>query len=312
MDASTTSNTDEPLFGRSLPPRHRWGAAVLSVLVPGLGHVYAGRARRGLVLALATTSISAGAIYLTLVVPVPVLRVLLLLMPFVVLLGVAVDAFRVAASARDPFWAKWYNRWYVYVGTWLAAAFVIQPLVAGAIRGHVAQAFVIPSTGMEPTFLRGDYIFAAPIRARHLDLATLVVYEATDGITRVQRIAALPGDTVEMRRKVLFINGRPRREAYVQHIDPATEPRETQMDWQAEFLARPQPAYRPTRDNWGPLVVPAGKYLVLGDNRDVSLDSRYLGFVARERIRRRPVWIYLSRDAVEGEYRWSRIGRDIE
>jgi signal peptidase I len=312
MDASTTDSADEPLFGKLLPPRDQWGAAVLSLIVPGLGHVYAGRGRRGLALALATASIGLGAMFLAMVAPVPVLRVFLLLIPFAVLAGVAADAFRVAASARDPFWGKWYNRWYVYTGIWLAAAFIVQPLVVGAIRKHVAQTFVVPSTGMEPTILPGDYIFAAPVRGEQIRLAAPVVYEGMDGMVHVQRIAALPGDTVEMRRKVLFINGRPQREAYVQHIDPAMEPRDKRMDWQAEFLAREQPTYRPTRDNWGPLVVPAGEYLLLGDNRDNSLDSRYLGFVAREQILRRPVWIYLSRDAVEGRYRWGRIGRGIE
>ncbi|HEY0155414.1 MAG TPA: signal peptidase I [Longimicrobium sp.] len=313
MDTPAHESADEPIFGRPLAPRRRWGAAVLSLFVPGLGHVYAGRGGRGLATAVLAPSVGAGALFLTMVVPVPVLRVFLLLAPFLVVLGVAADAFRAAASAPNRFWGKWYNRWYVYAAIWLAAAFIAQPLVYAAITGHVAQAFAVPSTGMEPTLLRGDYILAAPIRGGPIPLAMPVVYQGSDGVVRVQRIAALPGDTVEMRRKALFINGRLRREAYVQHIDPAYDPVDEQMGWQEDFLARAQPEeHQPSRDNWGPLVVPSGEYLVLGDNRDNSLDSRYLGFVPRERIRRRPVWIYLSRDAVEGEYRWSRLGRGIE
>ena len=311
MDTSAHDTADESLFGKLLPPRHRWGAAVLSLVVPGLGHVYAGRGRRGLALALGGAMTALAAIFLTMVVRVPALRILFTLLPFAVLLGIGSDAFRAAASARDPFWGKWYNRWYVYVAIWLAATLVVQPRVQGAIKRHVAQAFVFPSTAMEPTLLPGDYIFTAPIQRASIRRGLPVVYQAPGG-AYIQRVAALPGDTVEMRRKVLFINGRPRREPYVQHIDPATDPRDELMDWQEEFLAYARPAYQPTRDNWGPLVVPHQQYLLLGDNRDNTLDGRYTGFVRVEGIRRRPVWIYMSRDAVGREYRWSRIGRGIE
>ena len=312
MDTPPHEPADEPIFGRPQAPRRGWVAAVLSLLVPGLGHVYAGRGRRGLAMALLAASMGAGALFLTMVVPVPVLRVFLLLVPLLVFLGVVADAYRAAAAAPNRFWGKWYNRWYVYVGMWLATASIVQPLVYATITQHVAQAFVSPSTGMEPTLLQGDYILAAPIRGQRLRLAMPVVYEGSDGVVRVQRIAALPADTVEMRRKTLFINGRLRREPYVQHIDPANDVVDEQMGWQEDFLARAKPDYEPSRDNWGPLVVPAGEYLVLGDNRDNTLDSRYLGFVPRERIRRRPVWIYLSRDAAEGKYRWGRSGRGIK
>jgi hypothetical protein len=92
MDASKPENADEPLFGRPLPPRRGWGAAVLSLFVPGLGHVYAGRGRRGLALALGGMVTAVGAIFLTLIVRVPALRILLILVPFAVLLGVVADA----------------------------------------------------------------------------------------------------------------------------------------------------------------------------------------------------------------------------
>ena len=311
MDSSAHEQPDEPLFAKPLPPRHRWGAAVLSLLVPGLGHVYAGRGRRGLALALGSMITAVAAIFLAMVVGVPALRILLILVTFAVILGVAADAFRAAASAHNPFWGKWYNRWYVYAGVWLAAGFGVQPLLHRAIVRHAAQAFVVPSTAMEPTILPGDYMFTAPIRRGSIRRGLPVVYQGSDG-AYVQRVAALPGDTAEMRRKVLFINGRPHREPYVQHIDPATDPSDPSMDWQKEFLAYANPAYRATRDNWGPLVVPREHYLLLGDNRDNTLDGRYIGFAPSEGIRRRPVWIYFSRDAVEGEYRWGRIGRGIE
>ena len=87
-----------------------------------------------------------------------------------------------------------------------------------------------------------------------------------------------------------------------------------------EFLqtgVAPTP-YRPTRDNWGPIVVPEHAFFVLGDNRDNSEDSRYWGFVDRSAVRGRPWFVYYSFDVGEDaavpwlrEVRWSRIGEAI-
>ena len=92
------------------------------------------------------------------------------------------------------------------------------------------------------------------------------------------------------------------------------------MAWQSEFLVEEPRArrYRPSRDNWGPLVVPSDQYFVLGDNRDNSEDSRYWGFVPRRAIRGRPWVVYYSFDAEAQEtlpwlrrIRWDRIGGRI-
>ena len=249
--------------------------------------------------------------FLSMIVPYRMLRVAAILLIPAVLIWVMVDAFRVA-KAQKGFALRWYNRWYLYVALWLAAALVVQPRLQEIVFQNVAQAFVLRTGPMEPTILAGEYLLTAPIRGRPVSGGMLVTYQVPDEGRYVGRVAALPGDTVEMRRKVLHINGSPRREEYARHIDPIDDPRDERMLWQAEFLTVARPGYRPSRDEWGPLAVPPGHYLLLGDNRDDSLDSRYFGFIARERIDRRPVWIYLSRDVMDGSWRWDRIGRAIE
>ncbi|HWK89526.1 MAG TPA: signal peptidase I, partial [Longimicrobium sp.] len=77
-------------------------------------------------------------------------------------------------------------------------------------------------------------------------------------------------------------------------------------------------AYAPTRNSWGPLVVPQGRYWLMGDNRDHSLDSRFMGPIPREVIRGKPLFIYFSYDKLADKpvrfltaARWRRIGKVI-
>jgi signal peptidase I len=91
--------------------------------------------------------------------------------------------------------------------------------------------------------------------------------------------------------------------------------------WHFEALApgADPEAYRPSRDSWGPLVVPEGHYMLLGDNRDQSLDSRYMGFIPREVIRGKALFIYYSIDPLVDRpfprfvtaVRWDRLGSII-
>jgi signal peptidase I len=114
-----------------------------------------------------------------------------------------------------------------------------------------------------------------------------------------------------MRHRVLWLNGRPVREPYVRHTDPLRAQPQDEMRWQLGHLARQSanpPA--PTRDDWGPLLVPPGHFLMLGDNRDNSYDGRWKGFVPATALAGRPVWIYYSR-ASGGRIRWERIGAPV-
>ena len=96
----------------------------------------------------------------------------------------------------------------------------------------------------------------------------------------------------------LVRNGRSLTEPYVEHTEPDIDPAPEDFRWQRDYLvearANATVGYHPSRNNWGPLVVPAGNYFVLGDNRDNSLDSRYWGFVADSLVKGRPFVIYYS------------------
>lgn len=213
----------------------------------------------------------------------------------------------------------------------VALAFVLFLVV----RAVLVEAFKIPTGSMERTLLVGDFllvnkaVYGAEIPGTGLHLPAfaephrgdVVVFNPPHEPTKnyVKRLVAEPGDTIEMREKRLFVNGEEVDEPYVRIADPAGDAMHADMRrWQVEHLVAASTAYAPSRDTWGPLVVPDSSYFVLGDNRDNSEDSRYWGFVDRERIRGRPWFVYYSFDpsAEEGvpwlnAVRWGRIGHRI-
>lgn len=219
------------------------------------------------------------------------------------------------------------------LGDWLksiAIAFILFLV----IRATVVEAFKIPTSSMEGTLLVGDFLLVnKAVYGAHIpgtDLTLPALAEPTRGEVivfhpphepdknYVKRLVGLPADTLEMRDKQLFLNSSPVWEPYARHVDRRGDAVHPDMEWQSHHLIAAPRAYHPTRDNWGPIVIPDGRYFVLGDNRDNSEDSRYWGFVTRDQIRGRPWIVYYSyvptpSDTVSGlpEIRWSRLGTVI-
>lgn len=205
------------------------------------------------------------------------------------------------------------------------------------IRTFVVEAFKIPTSSMENTLLVGDFLLVnkavygadLPVLDTHIPgfesphRSDVIVFVPPHDPTKnyVKRIVGEPGDTLEMRDKVLYLNGEPQYEPYTRHIDNFSEPTDERMLWQRQYLTRRErgrPPYDPTRDSWGPIVVPDGKFFTLGDNRDNSEDSRYWGFIDRAAIRGRPMFVYYSfaRNPLQPfswltDVRWDRIGAAI-
>lgn len=215
---------------------------------------------------------------------------------------------------------------------WLRFAFFTFLLFL-LVRGFVLEAFTIPTSSMEGTLLVGDFLFVnkalygaeIPGTATRLpgfrspERGDVVVFRPPHdpGKVYVKRLVGFPGDTLQMKEKQLYLNGRPQDEAYARYADESGDAMHPKMRWQSDFLAAsPRRRYSPSRDNWGPLVVPPDRYFVLGDNRDNSEDSRYWGFIGREDIKGHPWIVYLSLDPEAGgsgswlgKVRWDRVGR---
>jgi signal peptidase I len=194
---------------------------------------------------------------------------------------------------------------------------VVASLLDGAAidwtKANVAQAFRIPSGAMEPTILAGDYLFVVPRRGAPIERDGLATY-LWDDKQFLKRVAGVAGDTLEMHAGRLYRNARPVVEPYVLSDSAHVAASSSDFDWQRAALAtrRDSASYRASADDWGPLVVPARRVFVLGDNRHNSLDSRYTGFVAEESVLGAPVSVYFSRDPETGTVRWSRIGRRLD
>jgi signal peptidase I len=155
-------------------------------------------------------------------------------------------------------------------------------------------------------------------------LGDVIVFDYPRDLSKnfVKRLVGMPGDTVEMRDGVLFRDGKRVTEGYVEHSDQDFDSPEEEFSWQRDYLVKKLVArengYHPSRNNWGPLIVPEKSYFVLGDNRDNSLDSRYWGFVPDSLVKGRPFVIYYSyspdtvdRFAWLTHIRWNRLGELI-
>ncbi len=184
---------------------------------------------------------------------------------------------------------------------------VVALMLALFIRTFIVQAFKIPSSSMESNLLVGDHLLVNKLvyspswgwledrllAKREVRRGHVVIFKFPDDPERdfIKRVIGLPGETVEIRDKAVYINGEKLDEPYTQYIEP--------------LIKREDPAYGPhedSRDNWGPHPVPQGALFVMGDNRDNSHDSRFWvhRYLPRDQVKGRALMVYWSYEAAKG------------
>jgi signal peptidase I len=184
---------------------------------------------------------------------------------------------------------------------------VIAVILALFIRTFVVQAFKIPTGSMENNLLIGDHLLvnkfvlgpsASTIERILLPLGTIrrgdvIVFKYPEQPDRdfIKRVIGLPGETLELKAKKIYVNGTPLDEPYVHFLEPPgtdTGIHEvTSVD---------------VRERYGPVTVPPNQYFVMGDNRDNSQDSRYWGFLQRDYVKGKALLIYWSYEAEREDY----------
>ncbi|HET7790318.1 MAG TPA: signal peptidase I [Gemmatimonadales bacterium] len=213
---------------------------------------------------------------------------------------------------------------------------VIAVAIWVVLRSYLIEAFRIPSGSMENTLLVGDFLFVdktiyggefqiplTGIRFLHIKgygephRGGIVVFrsveDSTPDLNIVKRVIGVPGDTLQLVHDTVVRNGKRLDEPYALHLasgidveDPfrAAQMRRVQLP---HYIGKNADGYHPTTHNFGPIVVPADSYFVMGDNRDESYDSRYWGFLPRSHIEGRPLFIYLSVANDPFRLRWNRF-----
>jgi signal peptidase I len=187
---------------------------------------------------------------------------------------------------------------------------VIAVILALFVRTWVFQAFKIPTGSMENNLLIGDhllvnkFVFAptesalerAVLPVSSIARGDVVVFKYPEDPERdfIKRVIGLPGETLEVRRKVVYIDGKPLDEKYVHFLQPASSIGEiTSYD---------------VRENYGPVTVPPGHYFMMGDNRDNSQDSRYWGFLPASYVKGKALFVYWSYDGGVDEAQGDGLG----
>ncbi|MFZ0797963.1 MAG: signal peptidase I [Terriglobales bacterium] len=199
------------------------------------------------------------------------------------------------------------------------------------IMTFVLQNFEIPSSSMEDTMLIGDHVlanreqFAPPTRwmwrlmpYRDIRRGDIVVFLSPEekGLFVVKRIIGVPGDRIHLRDGAVYRNGEKLDEPYVQHKVANYDP------YRDNFPALPpSEMYGITSEDWivklpshiqgDDVVVPPNSYFGMGDNRDVSKDSRYWGFIPRNNVIGRPMFIYWSFITPPGQYQMRGAGNRL-
>jgi signal peptidase I len=203
-------------------------------------------------------------------------------------------------------------------------AFGIALVLALIIRTFFIQAYKIPSGSMEPTLLIGDHIlvnkliyglrlpdslfgitipgipwgqYLFPLESVHRGDVVVFVFPPDPTKDFIKRVIGLGGDTVQVKDGKVFLNGSPMPDPHA-HFEVAEQDRSPISP----------------RDNFGPVTVPAGKLLMMGDNRDRSYDGRFWGFVDANQVEGRAILIYWSWDS-DGSgilpIRWDRFGKMV-
>jgi signal peptidase I len=267
-------------------------ALLLSIITPGLGQIYNGQLGKAIILYLV-------GLLLLIILSFTGLfssfrgMIFCLAISIVIFLCILLDALHSAIKLK-LITLKPYNKWYLYIIIFLIHIFVIFPLAESILIDRIAlvKAYRTPSNAMEPTLLLGDHLIAGMqyYKNKMPERGDVIIFPSPEDPSKdfIKRVIGLEGEKIEIKDKSVFINDNQIEDPWSVHTDLIVLPKDAS-----------------SRDNYGPVIVPKGYIFVLGDNRDNSFDSRFLGFIDTAQIKGKPLFVYWAKDK-------KRIGTEIK
>jgi len=312
----------EPANNRRTHPREPVIAFLLSVLCPGLGHIYCGKPAKGLVL------FFLGFVFVPIMVFCPrnvssafILKAILasIILLIAVFFYAVVDAWIQAQRSDEHYEVKWYNQWYLYVLV-IIISLSYPPVMSYSIRQSLIQAYVMAAGSMMPNLRVKDYVILNKTAYRHRlpEIGDVIAFRPPNdrSLIYVKRVVALPGDTIEVKGNILYINDRPlqyRKLVQYMKVSPdSSSVIESGITGEIVEEIHSNKSYRiqlfkssgaNSSADFAKTNVPDMYFFVLGDNRANSLDSRHFGPIPLDDILGKIDFIYLPAGS------WSRFGR---
>lgn len=362
----------EPLVIINKHKRKPWGAVLISFLTTGMGQVYSGFLKRGIIIFII------GAILTTLTLIALSINFWLTFIvggiSFIFFVFVLVDAYICAKKQNPDYKLKWYNRWYLYVGVAFILAILSEP-----VDDIICEAFRIPAGSMENTILVGDYIIVnkaaygihIPFTIHYLlkynqpQRNDVVIfrfpgdrdeYSHEEEINYIKRVIGLPGETIKIINKAVYVDDNfialppnaiidaksrpsglsdyrifPKGSGWNEdNYGPITVPKkgdniqinDINLDVWKVFIYRDSDLkdekqltalIKKTIDEGNGYTIKKNYYFLMGDNRNNSADSRYIGFIAEDEIIGKASYVYFSMFNFNiFAIRWDRIGKEIK
>ena len=281
-------------------PRNSFIAFLLSLLCFGLGQVYNGQPKKAI-------------IFLGLLFLFPFLfgltrwttffygMLLLFVIEIALKIYVIFDGVKNAKRQKE-YILKPYNTWYYHLLIAIGISAISMVYNINSALG--TQTFKIPTISNNPTFQVGDWL-VADMRAyknNEPDYGDIVVFSSPDGQMHTFRIVGKPNDNIELIDNIVSINGKLSKTTFIKETIneqmPVVEFEEELPNGHKHLIYKSKQPYDSTKSNIKNIVVPSDSYYLLGDNRDIAVDSRYEGFISKDRIKGRIIYSY-----------WGQAGR---
>lgn len=278
--------------------------ALILSFCPGLGHQYAGYLYRGILHYFTLIILAWICAVAFMFIDSRYLSVGIVLVPFVYAVFVAIDAIYCAAKQPKEYRLKWYNRSWIYLAVFTFLFITVNPLMDLLIGRNVVRAYFVTTHSMSPTLLKHDLVAINKLADPDRNDIVLIGYgdEQKDAsISHVindqtlRRIISVPGDTIEMRGRKIYVNKYELDEPYVSY---------------GEGLS--PNAYIDDDYTWGPEKVPNDSFFVLSDAREYSFDSRVVGFINKNRVSGVASKIFWSWNFDENRVKWERASMTID